>query len=114
MRYAIRLCLLVLTTTAAIRCVAGSEETAAVKQTAGYDRARGDPKQSRSVVLATHGMVATSHPLAAQVGLDVLKSGYPDILKKDALRKSDNIVSRTPLRSHLTCFQDYIVRTYQN
>jgi gamma-glutamyltranspeptidase/glutathione hydrolase len=29
----------------------------------------------RSVVLATHGMVATSHPLAAQIGLDVLKAG---------------------------------------
>jgi gamma-glutamyltranspeptidase/glutathione hydrolase len=29
----------------------------------------------RSVVLATHGMVATSHPLAAEVGLDVLKQG---------------------------------------
>jgi gamma-glutamyltranspeptidase/glutathione hydrolase len=29
----------------------------------------------RSVVVAPHGMVATSHPLAAQVGLDVLKSG---------------------------------------
>jgi gamma-glutamyltranspeptidase/glutathione hydrolase len=29
----------------------------------------------RSVVLAPHGMVATSHPLAAQVGLDVLKKG---------------------------------------
>src|SRR4029078_13338097 len=29
----------------------------------------------RSVTLATHGMVATSHPLAAQVGLDVLKKG---------------------------------------
>jgi gamma-glutamyltranspeptidase/glutathione hydrolase len=29
----------------------------------------------RSPVLATHGMVATSHPLAAQVGLDVLKRG---------------------------------------
>ena len=42
---------------------------------AGYDRPYGDPKQSRSVVMASHGMVATSHPLAAQVGLDVLKSG---------------------------------------
>lgn len=42
---------------------------------AGYDRPYGDPKQSRSVAVATHGMVATSHPLAAQVGLDVLKSG---------------------------------------
>ena len=29
----------------------------------------------RSVVMAPHAMVATSHPLAAQVGLDVLKSG---------------------------------------
>jgi gamma-glutamyltranspeptidase/glutathione hydrolase len=29
----------------------------------------------RSVVMATHGMVATSHPLAAQVGLDILKKG---------------------------------------
>ena len=43
--------------------------------TAGYDRPYGDPKQSRSVVVAMHGMVATSHPLAAQVGLDVLQSG---------------------------------------
>ncbi|MGM0487970.1 MAG: gamma-glutamyltransferase [Planctomycetota bacterium] len=45
------------------------------KRTAGYDRPYGDPRQSRSVVLAKDGMVATSHPLAAQVGLDVLKSG---------------------------------------
>lgn len=42
---------------------------------AGYDRPVGDPKQSRSVVLATHGIVATSHPLAAEAGLDVLKAG---------------------------------------
>src|SRR5438105_3146842 len=32
-------------------------------------------KTGRSVVMAPHGMVATSHPLAAQVGLDVLKKG---------------------------------------
>jgi gamma-glutamyltranspeptidase/glutathione hydrolase len=32
-------------------------------------------REGRSVVLATHGIVATSHPLAAQVGLDVLKNG---------------------------------------
>lgn len=30
---------------------------------------------SRSVVMASQGMVATSHPLAAQIGLDVLKKG---------------------------------------
>ncbi len=42
---------------------------------AGYDRPGANPKQSRSVVLAKHGMVATSHPLAAEAGLDVLKAG---------------------------------------
>jgi gamma-glutamyltranspeptidase/glutathione hydrolase len=42
---------------------------------AGYDRPGENPRQSRSVVIAPHGIVATSHPLAAQVGLDVLKSG---------------------------------------
>ena len=42
---------------------------------AGYDRPVGDTGQSRSVVLAKRGMVATSQPLAAQAGLDVLKEG---------------------------------------
>lgn len=42
---------------------------------AGYDRPVGDPRQSRSVVIATNGIVATSQPLAAQVGLDILKDG---------------------------------------
>lgn len=32
-------------------------------------------KAGRSVTLAQNGMVATSHPLAAQVGLDILKKG---------------------------------------
>src|SRR5258706_3967017 len=32
-------------------------------------------RTGRSVVMSTHGMVATSHPLAAQIGLDVLKRG---------------------------------------
>src|SRR5262245_21913437 len=41
----------------------------------GYDRPVGAPHQSRSVVVAKHGIVATSHPLAAQAGLDVLKAG---------------------------------------
>ena len=32
-------------------------------------------KTGRSVTLANNGIVATSHPLAAQIGLDVLKQG---------------------------------------
>src|SRR5438270_8422890 len=32
-------------------------------------------RSGRSVVMAPHGMVATSQPLAAQVGLDVLRQG---------------------------------------
>lgn len=41
----------------------------------GYDRPAQNPHQSRSVVVARNGMVATSQPLAAQAGLDVLKAG---------------------------------------
>ena len=41
----------------------------------GYDRPYGDPKLSRSVVMAPNGMVATSHTLAAEAGVDVLKRG---------------------------------------
>lgn len=40
-----------------------------------YGRPTGSSGQSRSVVIAAHGMVATSHPLAALAGLDVLKHG---------------------------------------
>ena len=39
------------------------------------DRISGRKFATRSEVFAKHGMVATSQPLAAQVGLDVLKSG---------------------------------------
>lgn len=51
------------------------EDVALTDRTVGYDRPYGDPRQGRSVVVATHGVVTTSHPLAAQVGLDVLTSG---------------------------------------
>jgi gamma-glutamyltranspeptidase/glutathione hydrolase len=41
----------------------------------GGDRASGWLPQSRSEVLARNGMVATSQPLAAQAGLQILKNG---------------------------------------
>lgn len=41
----------------------------------GYSRPARSPHGSRSEVVAPHGMVAASQPLAAQVGLDVLKAG---------------------------------------
>lgn len=39
------------------------------------DRLTGRNFASRSEVIAQHGMVATSHPLATQIGLDILKKG---------------------------------------
>ncbi len=42
---------------------------------AEYDRPANEVHQSRSVVVAKHGIVATSQPLAAQAGLDILKAG---------------------------------------
>ena len=41
----------------------------------GYSRPARSPHSSRSEVIAPHGMVATSQPLAAQVGIDILKAG---------------------------------------
>ena len=42
---------------------------------AQIDRITGKPFATRSEVLARHGMVCTSLPLATQVGLDILKRG---------------------------------------
>ncbi|MEN1785634.1 MAG: gamma-glutamyltransferase [Bacteroidota bacterium] len=42
---------------------------------AAQDRITGEAFATRSVVLGQNGMVATSHPLATQIGLDILKSG---------------------------------------
>src|SRR5450432_2760415 len=39
------------------------------------ERATGWPAQSRSEVMARHGLVATSQPLAAQAGLKMLQMG---------------------------------------
>ena len=41
----------------------------------GFDRPVGKPFASRSEVIATQGMAATSQPLATQVALDILKRG---------------------------------------
>ena len=40
-----------------------------------YDRLTGLPFATRSEVIGQQGMAATSHPLATQTALDVLKSG---------------------------------------
>ncbi|UCH09051.1 MAG: gamma-glutamyltransferase, partial [Fidelibacterota bacterium] len=39
------------------------------------DRVTGRPLATRSEVIAQHGMAATSHPLATQIALDILKQG---------------------------------------
>ena len=44
-------------------------------QLQAQDRITGESFATRSVVLGQNGMVATSHPLATQIGLDILKSG---------------------------------------
>src|SRR5215510_5202027 len=41
----------------------------------GPDRVTGRPFATRSEVIAQHGMACTSHPLATQIALDVLKKG---------------------------------------
>jgi len=51
-----------------------AQPTATIRAVPGT-RAQGWPQQGRSEVVARHGMVATSDPLAAQAGLDILKRG---------------------------------------
>ena len=48
--------------------------TSAIKAVAG-SRAQGWLEQGRSEVIARHGIVSTSDPLAAQAGLDILRRG---------------------------------------
>src|ERR1700709_202018 len=55
------------------RC--GSETPPAFCGAVRGARAEGWPAQSRSEVMAQHGMVVTSQPLAAQAGLQILMRG---------------------------------------
>jgi gamma-glutamyltranspeptidase/glutathione hydrolase len=55
--------------------VCGSEPQAAFCSAVRGARSEGWPAQSRSEVMAQHGMVVTSQPLAAQAGLQVLMRG---------------------------------------
>src|SRR5213076_2133819 len=50
------------------------QPAAGIKAVRG-SRAQGWMDQGRSEVLARHGVVATSDPLAAQAGLDILRQG---------------------------------------
>ena len=38
-------------------------------------RIAGEPWQTRSAVIGQQGMAATSHPLASQIAIDILKAG---------------------------------------
>jgi gamma-glutamyltranspeptidase/glutathione hydrolase len=51
-------------------CLAGG-----VPDAFGFDRPFGASGVSRSEVFAEHGMAATSHPLATEIALDILKQG---------------------------------------
>ncbi len=46
-----------------------------IQLVSAQDRITGATFSTRSEVLAQNGMVATSHPLATQIGLDILKGG---------------------------------------
>src|SRR5450631_264703 len=46
-----------------------------IKNSMAQDRLTGETFATRSVVMAQHGMACTSHPLATQAAIDILKRG---------------------------------------
>jgi gamma-glutamyltranspeptidase/glutathione hydrolase len=44
-------------------------------EASGFDRITGRMDASRSAVIASNGMVCAAHPLAVQIGIDILKKG---------------------------------------
>ena len=50
-------------------------ESVKLREDGRGDRVVGAPWATRSPVLAMNGMAATSHPLATQVAIDILKQG---------------------------------------
>ena len=44
--------------------------------THAQDRITGKSFATRSEIIAKNGIIASSHPLATQIGLDILKKGY--------------------------------------
>jgi gamma-glutamyltranspeptidase/glutathione hydrolase len=59
----------------ALAVVGASAESATAAQSPASDQWFTGPSAGRSIVRATQAMVATSQPLASQVGLDILKRG---------------------------------------
>ena len=53
----------------------GSTPTEALRGDNRGDRVTGAPWATRSAVLGSRGMAATSHPLASQIAIDILKQG---------------------------------------
>ncbi len=60
---------------ARLTCISVLLLVALAQRAAGGDRVTGRPFATRSEVIAPHGMAATSHPLATQIAVEILKKG---------------------------------------